>query len=352
MHVACIRNCACSVIWGGKKTLGTRLCGNLAASPGSRPSQSLSVSTVSTFAVSQCQVTGVLYFTMSSSTTIFRLLYVWGFLYLAKCDWIDLSYVFNNETMSWGDTTRFQHELVFEGPLKANNVTLVPYYTGYDYSSSEHAGTHLDSPVHFAEGKWSVDEIPAENLVGDAVVVNISAKAAKDRNAEVTVDDLRKWEREHGTIPVGSILFVFTGWGKYWTNYEKYFGTNTKNTSLYRFPGIHKDAATWLVNDRNIKAVGIDTPSIDYGKATSYPTHQILYAKNIYGLENVANLDQLPVTGAIVYALPMKIGRGSGAPVRILATIKKKSNEPNGVGNIWSSGLFVVVLVTLGMLAV
>ena len=175
---------------------------------------------------------------MSSPTTTFRLLYLSGFLYLAKCDWIDLSYVFNNETMYWGDSARFQHKLVYEGPLKEKNITLVPYFSSYDYSSAEHGGTHLDAPVHFAEGKWSVDEIPAENLVGDAVVVNISAKSAADRNAEVTVDDLKMWESKHGTIPNGSILFVFTGWGKYWTNYGKYFGTSTKNASLYRFPGI------------------------------------------------------------------------------------------------------------------
>ena len=119
------------------------------------------------------------------------------------------------------------------------------------------------------------------------------------------------------------------------------------------FLGIHKDAATWLVSNRKIKGVGIDTPSIDYGKAKAFPTHTILYAENIYGLENVANLDQLPVTGAIVYALPMKIGGGSGAPVRILATTKQKSNEPiNGVGNIWASSLFVVLLVIMPMLHV
>ena len=174
---------------------------------------------------------------MSSPTISFRLLCLFGLLYLANCNWIDLSYTFNNETMYWGTSERFQHKLVHEGSVVANNVTLIPYYTAYDYGGAEHGGTHLDAPIHFVNGTWSVDEIPAEKLVGDAVVVNISAKSAADRNAQLTVDDLEKWEGEHGRIPDGSILLVFSDWGKYWPSYENYFGTSTKNSSLYRFPG-------------------------------------------------------------------------------------------------------------------
>ena len=173
-------------------------------------------------------------------TKIFKLLCVFEVLHHANCKWIDLSYTFNNETLHWGNTTRFQHKLVHEGPLPdPNNVsaTVVPYFLLYDYGGSEHAGTHMDAPIHFAEGKWSVDEIPAENLVGDAVVVNISSKSAADRNTRLTVDDLKKWEDKHGAIPDGSILFVFSGWGKYWPSNRKYFGTSTKNVLLYRFPG-------------------------------------------------------------------------------------------------------------------
>ena len=167
----------------------------------------------------------------------FKILCLFGILSHASCKWIDLSYTFDNETLHWGTTNGFQHTLIFEGELNENNVTLVPYYTAYDYGGSEHVGTHLDAPIHFAKGAWSTDEIPAENLVGDAVIVNISAKSALDRDAQMTVDDLRKWELKYGTIPTGSILFVFTDWGKYWPSSEKYFGTSTKNTSLYTFPG-------------------------------------------------------------------------------------------------------------------
>ena len=261
---------------------------------------------------------------------------------------IDLSYKFNNETLYWGTSTRFQHKLVYEGPLLANNVS---YYSAYDYSGAEHGGTHMDAPIHFAEGKWSVDQIPPEKLVGEAVVVNISVKSAADRNARLTVDDLEKWESEHGAIPKGSILFVFNDWGKHWPSYEKYFGTATKIASLYRFPGIHEDAATWLVANRDINGVGIDTPSIDYGKSKSYPTHQILFKKNIFGLENVANLDKLPATGYIVYALPMNIEGGSGGPVRILATMKSTTNRA-GINFSTSCGIFAVMVVAIALLHV
>ena len=171
------------------------------------------------------------------TTTFIKLLSVFGFLRLANSKWIDLSYAFDNETLYWGDSTRFQHKLVYEGPLTAANNVTIPYYLAFDFTAAEHGGTHMDAPIHFAKGKWSVDQIPIENLVGDAVVVNISAKSASDRNAQLTVDDLTKWEDEHGTIPDKSILFVFSDWGKYWPSYEKYFGTSTTNSSLYRFPG-------------------------------------------------------------------------------------------------------------------
>jgi kynurenine formamidase len=169
-----------------------------------------------------------------SFTIRLALLCLFSLLHLANCKWIDLSYTFNNETMYWGTSTRFQHKVVFEGQLSAN----ITYYSAYDYSAAEHGGTHLDAPIHFSKGKWSVDDIPPEKLVGEAIVVNISVKSATNRNAQLTVDDLKKWEDEHGTIPKGSILFVFNDWGKHWPSYEKYFGTSTKNASLYSFPGI------------------------------------------------------------------------------------------------------------------
>lgn len=262
-------------------------------------------------------------------------------LTMVKSQWIDMSYVYDNTTISWGDATKFQHKVIVQG--KVSNE--IPYLSMFDIETAEHAGTHLDAPIHFSKGKWAVDQIPPEKFIGDAVVVNISVKASKDRNAVLTVDDLTKWEEENGAIPDDSILFVFTGWGKYWPDYEKYMGTATTNTSLYRFPGIHQNASQWLVDNRKVEGVGIDTASIDYGKSHNFISHQILFSKNIYGLENVANLDKLPSTGATIYAFPMKVGDGSGAPVRIMASINKKT-EANS-GGISSFSVFVLVILAV-----
>ena len=152
---------------------------------------------------------------------------------LASSEWIDLSHVFDNTTISWGDSTTFQHKIVHKGNISNE----IPYYSAFDITTAEHSGTHLDAPIHFAEGKWSVDQIPPEKLVGQAIVISISTKASNDRNAQLTVADLLNWEKTHGRIPNDSILLILTGWGKYWPNYKEYMGTSTKNTSLYRFPG-------------------------------------------------------------------------------------------------------------------
>ena len=146
---------------------------------------------------------------------------------------IDLSHAYNSNTQVWGTNTAYQHTIVHEGPVSDE----VPYLLLYDISLSEHCGTHIDAPVHFAKGKWSVDQIPPEKLVAPVIVVNISEKAAKDRNALLTVGDLESWERSYGRIPDNCVLLVYSGWDSYWTDIGKYFGTDTKNASLYEFPG-------------------------------------------------------------------------------------------------------------------
>lgn len=255
-----------------------------------------------------------------------------------------MSHLYDNETFTWGTLKQFQHSLVHDGKLNDD----VPYFLVYDITLNEHSGTHIDAPAHFAKGKWSVDQIPPEKLVGKVIMVNITAKASEDRNAELTVADLEKWEKEHGRIPDDSVLLVLTGWGKYWRNYEKYFGTPLKNSSLYQFPGIHKNAAQWLVDNRKIKGVGIDTASIDSGQSNKPSCHQIFYAENIYGLENVANVDKLPAKGARIYVMPMNIKGGSGAPVRIFASTNVDAvgrSSKNSISTIYLFYLVILVVI-------
>jgi kynurenine formamidase len=233
--------------------------------------------------------------------------------------WIDLSHEFSEDALYWPTAQRFKKETEFEGPTDGGW-----YYSAYNISTSEHGGTHLDAPIHFAEGAQSSEEIPIDRLVGDAAVIDVTANAANDRDYLVTVDDLLAWEKQNGRLPDGAIVLINTGSAKLWPDAATYMGTDERGSDAVanlHFPGIHPDLATFLVEKRNIKAVGIDTPSIDYGQSTDFMTHRILFADNIPGFENVAALDSLPATGAFVVALPMKIRGGSGGPLRIIAWI-------------------------------
>ena len=147
--------------------------------------------------------------------------------------WINMNYVYDNKTLSFGTFTRYKQSLIFEGSPNKE----VPYYVSYDLLLNEHSGTHIDAPAHFSKGKWTVEQNPIEKLIAPVVVVNMTGKASNDRNALLSVADLETWEKSYGRIPDNSVLLVHTGWDKYYPDEEKYFGTNTKNTSLYQFPG-------------------------------------------------------------------------------------------------------------------
>lgn len=232
---------------------------------------------------------------------------------------VDLSYPFDATTVYWPTAGAFNLEKDFEGTTEQGY-----YYSAYKYSAAEHGGTHLDAPVHFARGRHSVDQIPLEQLMGAAVVIDVSLKAEKNRDYQVTAADLQNWEQKNGRLPAGSILLLRTGFGKYYPDRKKYMGTDERGAAAVaklHFPGLHPDAARWLVANRQIKAIGLDTPSIDYGQSTLFESHRILFEKNIPAMENVANLHQLPLKGFIVIALPMKIKGGSGGPLRAVAVV-------------------------------
>ena len=235
--------------------------------------------------------------------------------------WVDLTHSFGASTIYWPtDTAGFQLTELAYGPTEGGW-----FYASYAFSSAEHGGTHLDAPIHFAEGHVTADQIPLSGLIGAAAVVDVSGRAGPDYL--VTVDDLTGWEARHGPLPDGGILLLRTGWGDRWDDREAYLGTSTvgpEAVAELHFPGLSEEAATWLVENRGVVAVGIDTPSIDRGQSTDFRAHVVLYSENVSGFENVANLERLPEQGAYVVALPMKIEGGSGGPLRIVAFI------PNG----------------------
>ena len=231
--------------------------------------------------------------------------------------WVDLTHVFNASTIYWPTADNFRKDTVFVGITERGY-----YYQAYNLFGAEHGGTHMDAPIHFAEGKPSAHEIPLSSLMGPIALVDVADSAAVNRNYQITVDDILLWETTHGISVDGHILFVNTGSGKLWPNPVAYMGTAQKGPEAVMslsFPGLHPDAAQWLARERQIIAFGLDTPSIDFGPSTHYESHRHLFAAEIPGFENVANLDQLPPTGAYAIALPMKVEGGSGAPTRIIA---------------------------------
>jgi kynurenine formamidase len=241
-----------------------------------------------------------------------------GLEVLRDASWIDLTHDFSSETIYWPTAKPFSLEIV-----SAQRTPAGFYYAANNFSAAEHGGTHLDAPVHFAEGKWTTDQIPIDRMVGEAVVVDVRPQSDSSADYRVDRDAIAAWERENGSIPAGTIVFFRTGWGRKWPVRAAYLGTartGPEAVSELHFPGIDSAAAGWLV-ERQVRAVGIDTPSIDYGQSNTYPAHRVLFAANIPAFENVANLDRLPLRGAFVVALPMKIKGGSGGPLRIVAVV-------------------------------
>jgi kynurenine formamidase len=232
---------------------------------------------------------------------------------------VDLSHTYDKTTLFWPTAESFRLEKVADG--------LTPdgyYYAANNFFSSEHGGTHVDAPVHFAKGAQTVDQIPIERLLGEAYVIDVRDHASANADYQVTVDDITRTEAAEGPIPRDAIVLIRTGFSTRWPNPARYLGTDLRGPAAVanlHFPGLHPDAAAWIVANRTIKAIGLDTASIDYGQSTLFESHRILSAANIPAFENLAALERLPSTGAYVIALPMKIGGGSGAPLRAVAII-------------------------------
>ncbi|HKE55577.1 MAG TPA: cyclase family protein [Pyrinomonadaceae bacterium] len=232
---------------------------------------------------------------------------------------VDLTYAFDADSVYWPTAETFKLETDSEGITDKGY-----YYSAYRFSAAEHGGTHLDAPVHFAKGKNSVDQIPVDQLMGPGLIVDVTAECAGNPDYLVSTNDFQNWERKNGAIPAGSIVLLRTGYGQYYPDRKKYLGTDERGAAAVaklHFPGLDPEAARWLAKNRSIKAIGLDTASIDRGQSTLFESHRVLFENNIPAFENVANLGQLPVKGFRVIALPMKIKGGSGGPLRIVAIL-------------------------------
>jgi kynurenine formamidase len=233
---------------------------------------------------------------------------------------VDLSHPFNERTIYWPTAREFELTQVAEGETEGGW-----YYAANNFAAAEHGGTHLDAPIHFARGANTADEIPLQRLVGRAATVDLSGRVGENADYLISRADLRRWERRNGRIPRRAIVLLRTGWERFWPDAERYLGTAERGEQAVpqlHFPGLSRGGARWLVRQRSVKAVGIDTASIDYGQSTNFLAHRVLGAANVPVFENVARLGRLPARGFAVVALPMKIDGGSGGPLRIMAVLR------------------------------
>ena len=229
---------------------------------------------------------------------------------------VDLTHPFNERSVYWPTAEMFNKTEVYKGHTDGGF-----YYSAYNFSAAEHGGTHMDAPIHFAEGGNTADKVPVSQLIGPGIVIDVSAQASQNVDYLVTADDIKAFEARHGVIPQGAIVLINTGRAALYPDRKAYMGTAERGADAVpdlHFPGLGLDGAKLLVS-RGISAVGLDTPSIDYGQSRDFSTHVALMTNNIPAFENVADMSELPPTGTTIIALPMKIEGGSGGPLRIVA---------------------------------
>ena len=243
---------------------------------------------------------------------------------LSAYEMIDLTHSFNDSTLYWPTSpSSFNLQQLAFGETPGGW-----FYSANTFCTPEHGGTHLDAPIHFSAAGQTADQVPLDRLIGPAVVIDVASQAAGDPDYLLSPDDVTAFERTHGPIPSGSIVLLRTGWDKRWPDRKSYFGDDTPgDASNLHFPSYGADAARILVEQRGVAAIGVDVPSIDYGASKDFIVHRIAAARNVPGFENLRNLDRLPPTGAILFALPMKIEGGSGGPLRAVALVRREEKQ-------------------------
>jgi len=186
--------------------------------------------------------------------------------------------------------------------------------------SADYSATRVAAPAQVVRGAWTVDEIPVDRLIAPLVVLDVRKNAEKNSDYQIGINDLTAWEEANGPLPVGAVVVARTGWSSRWYNGKDY--RNADANGVMHFPGFSVDAVKFLVDARQIVAVGIDTLSVDPGSSHDAPVRHFTATHQVYHLENIANLEKVPDAGATAVIAPEKVQGGSGAPVRMLALLK------------------------------
>jgi len=235
-----------------------------------------------------------------------------------KTRMLDMTYPFDENSIYWPTARPFELTRVFWGKTEAGY-----WYASNEFSASEHGGTHADAPIHFAEGGRTIDQVPLEEWIGPAVKIDVTAKCLADRNYLLQMEDILAWEKKNGQIPPDAWVIMYTAIGTaHYPDKKAVLGTDKRGSEALAelsFPGFSPEVTEFLIKERKIKGIAIDTPSIDNGQSRDFKVHQILCGAEKLALENIANLDELPEKGATLYVIPMLIKNGTGAPARVFA---------------------------------
>ena len=240
---------------------------------------------------------------------------------------IDLTHTLSDEFPALQLPPQFGQVWAFKSERISHYDEAGPAWYWNNFSCGEHTGTHFDAPIHWVSGKDhaqnAVDTIDPRQFIGPAVVVDASAEVAKNEDWLLTVDYLKTWEAQHGRIPAGAWLLFRTDWSKRIGQPASY--VNMREDGAHT-PGPTQEAVEWLIKEREVRGFGVETINTDAGQAygwpVPYPCHTFMHGANKYGLQCLKNLDQLPPTGAVIFAAPLKIQGGSGSPLRVLALVK------------------------------
>ena len=189
------------------------------------------------------------------------------------------------------------------------------------FTSGEHTGTHVDAPAHFGKGLPTVDEIPAVRLISLGIMIDVRSKSSANSDYVLSLPDLQEWEKANGKIPPHALVILNTGWHQRWETPDRYL--NKDDAGTMHFPGFSAEAVAFLLKERDVNGIGIDTASIDPGRSTAFEGHKVMLTGGRYQVENLDNLDVLPERGFTIIVAPMKISRGSGAPARVLAIVPR-----------------------------
>lgn len=239
-------------------------------------------------------------------------------------DWggrtLDMTYPYDADTLYWPNATPFKQTPEYWGMNDKGY-----WYAASNYSAAEHGGTHADAPIHFARNGRTIDQIPLADWIGPAVKIDVTKECERNRDYLLTTEDIKAWEKRHGRIPNRSWVIMYSGIGtRFYPDRKKVLGTDIMGMDALphlSFPGFSPESAEFLVTERKITGIAIDTPSIDYGKSQDFRVHRILCGADKVALENIAGLDKLPERGATLYVIPMQIRNGTGAPARVFAVL-------------------------------